>query len=402
MTNHHISITTQLPNTKRQSSNVRVLEGGMGSLFGACLPPCRTGWADPPRAWSKGAEKLVIGSFLASVLVASVAAAGTADIAAAAQPDAGKPQESRDSSAPPGDYLATLSSSAASLANPHQGLAGEMFGAPVSVGNYYFAKRVAFMFPQPWGAADLPEKDREPFIWEQLLLHYQAFQRRIEATDDELETMVNELLASQQQSFTRRQDPAAYRRWVTSALQEEPELLENQVRYLIQIRKMKETLLQEQRVTVTDEEAQQLYLDERHHVGGEMVTFETKELAQAFYERVKEPARWEAMKANAEQKVRPVSLMTLEAYMDLWGIPREQMVAFHALPIGAVGAPMPFGKQWCVYRLLDKRIGDLKEFPTEQSVFRQRVAMRKKAHGLTRVIEQLKQSANLKVFLPPQ
>ncbi len=44
-------------------------------------------------------------------------------------------------------------------------------------GNYTFAKQVADMFVQLWGAADLPESERKPMIWQQLILHYEAFRR---------------------------------------------------------------------------------------------------------------------------------------------------------------------------------------------------------------------------------
>lgn len=305
------------------------------------------------------------------------------------------------------EYLARLPSVSSSLMSPvvprtgTERIAGEIFGTPVSVDNYYFAKRVAAMFARPWGASDLPEAEREPVIWESLILHYEAFRRGVNATEEELETMINELLRSYDKPFGRRDDPDAYRRWVVETLYEAVELFENQIRYVIQIRKVKDQVLQEQRVTATEEEMQQEFLNEQHHVGGEMVVFDTKEQAQALYEQVKELAAWEAMKATGEYQVRPVSLMTLEAYMDLWGIPKDQMYAFHAMELGAVGPPMPFGKRWCVYRLLEKRTGDLKDFPAERDSYQKQVEMKKKYEGLKRWIEQLKAAARLQVFISP-
>ncbi|MBI3011069.1 MAG: peptidyl-prolyl cis-trans isomerase [Candidatus Omnitrophica bacterium] len=277
-------------------------------------------------------------------------------------------------------------------------VAGEIFGTPVSVGNYAFAKRVASMFPRPWGASDLPEAEREPAIWESLILHYEAFRRGVRATDEEVETMVNGLLRNYDRPFGRRDDPDAYRRWVVETLYEEVELFENQIRYLIQIQKLKDQMLQEQRTVADEEELRQEFLNEKHHVGGEMVTFDTQEDAQTFYEQVNDPKAWETMKAKGDSKVRPVSLMTLEAYMDLWGIPKDQMYAFHAMELGAVGPPMPFGKHWCVYRLLEKRTGDLKDFPAARDAYQKQVEMKKKYEALKRWIEQLKVSARLRVF----
>jgi len=154
-------------------------------------------------------------------------------------------------------------------------------------------------------------------------------------------------------------------------------------------------------LTVTEEEMQEEFLNEKHHIGGEMIVFETQEEAQAFYERIKDPSQWDAMKAQGEHQVRPVSLMTLEAYIDLWGIPKEQLYAFHAMELGSIGPPMPFGTQWCVYRLLDKRTGEFKDFPQARAGYEKQVQMKKKYEALKQWIEQLKQSAHLNVLLAP-
>lgn len=278
-----------------------------------------------------------------------------------------------------------------------QQLAGTIFGTPVPAGNYYFAKRVSYIFPRPW-EENASSEERERFIWEALILHFESFRRGVTISDQELDEGLNSVLRDQKQSFTRAQDPEAYRRWIKEKIGEDVELFENQMRYLFQVDKLKKQVRESLPVTVTEAEMQQEFLNEKHHVGGEMVTFETNEAAQAFYERVKDAARWEVMKKKGEQAVRPVSLMTLEAYMDLWGIPKDQMYAFHALEIGSVGSPMPFGKQWCVYRLLEKRTGDLKDFPKERESYFKQLTAKKQYEGLKKWIEDLKASANLKVL----
>jgi hypothetical protein len=283
---------------------------------------------------------------------------------------------------------------------PQEPLAGYIFGVPVPVGNYYFAKRVSYQFPRPWEEG-LAGEEREQAIWEALILHYESFRRGISVSDEELERRINSVLKNQQQSFTRAQDPAAYAHWVKATLDEDVQLFENQMRYLLQIDKLKDEVRQSSVVTVTEEEMRQEFLNEQHHVGGEMVTFDSREEAQAFYERHRDPASWERMKQAGEPAVRPVSLMTLEAYMDLWGIPKDQMYAFHALAIGAVGEPMPFGKQWCVYRLLEKRTGDPAEFPAVRSAYLEQLTAKKQYEALTQWIEDLKRSAKLEVYPLP-
>lgn len=285
------------------------------------------------------------------------------------------------------------------LSGSQEQAVGTIFGVPVPAGNYYFAKRVSYLFPYPWEEG-LSAEDRERAIWEALILHYEAFRRGVTVTEERLEARVNSVLKQQNQSFTRAQDPAAYAKWVKDTLAEDVQLFENQMRYLLQIELLKEQVRESIQVVVTEEEMQQEFLNEKHHVGGEMVVFDTQEAAQAFYEQVKDPKAWEAMKASGERQVRPVSLMTLEAYIDLWSIPKEQMYAFHALAVGSVGPPMPFGKQWCVYRLLDKRTGDLTDFPKERQAYYEQLKLRKQYDGLKRWIEELKATANLQVISP--
>ncbi len=281
--------------------------------------------------------------------------------------------------------------------SPQEQIAGYIFGVPVPAGNYYFAKVVAYRFPHPW-EENLSAEEREKAIWEALILHYESFRRGVTVTDAELEQRINGVLKSQKQTFTRSQDRAAYTQWVKETVGEEVELFENQMRYMLQIDKLKDQVRQSAEVAVSEEEMQQEFLNEKNHVGGEMVTFDAKNVAQSFYEQVKEPAAWEAMKAKGEQKVRPVSLMTLAAYRDLWSIPKEQTYAFHAMEIGSVGPPMPFGKQWCVYRLLEKRTGDLKDFPKERESYLQQLKTKKQYEALKHWVEHLKAAANLTVL----
>ncbi len=325
-------------------------------------------------------------------------------VAEAAQQASAAQQSSQSVQAvPPSASAGSAGHVPGSLASSDEEVAGEFFGQPVSLNNYAFAKRVAMMFPRPWGAPDLTGQALEDFVWEQLLLHYASFQRGIQATDDELEVMVNELLRNQGQSFSRRGDPEAYQRWVRETLGYDAAMLENHIRYLIQIRKLNEQILQEQRVTVTEEEMQQEFLNEQHHVGGEMVVFETRDLADAFFRKVHDGASWETMRAKGDHPIRPVSLMTLEAYVDLWQVPKTQMDALHAMALGSVAPPMPFGsKQWCVYHLLEKRVGDLKDFPPRREAYFQQVQLKKKYDAQQRWIQSFKDSAKLRVTLRPQ
>ena len=163
----------------------------------------------------------------------------------------------------------------------------------------------------------------------------------------------------------------------------------------MQIQTLKDQLLTTQPVSVEEHELEEEFLNEHHHLGGEMVVFKTQEQAQLFCDTVAQSAQWEAMKVRGDPPVRPVSVMTLEAYRDLWGIPHAQLETFHAMPIGSISSPMPFGKQWCIYRLLEKRIGDLNEFPAQREAYLKQVTIHKQFEALKRWMAELITSAHL-------
>jgi len=281
---------------------------------------------------------------------------------------------------------------------PSAQLAGYIFDVPVPLSNYLFAKRVSYMFPRPWEEGR-SSADRERLIWEALILHYESFRRGVSVSEEELEERIHLVLREQQQTFTRQSDPDAYARWVQETLAEDVELFENQMRYLLQIDTLKDRMRESFSVRVTEDELHEEFLNESHHVGGEMVVFDRLEDAQAFYESHRDAAAWDAMRDVGKHPIRPVSMMTLEAYRDLWSIPAAQLYAFHAMDIGSIGPPMPFGpNEWCVYRLLEKRTGDLAEFPAKRESYVRQVTQRKQYQALTAWTEALKQQARLKVL----
>jgi len=311
----------------------------------------------------------------------------------------GRPSETSPAAPPPADAasaapIPSAPSSGGAAIPPTNRIVGYIFGVPVPAGNYYFAKLVSRRFPRPWEERASPE-DLERSIWEALILHYEAFRQGVTLSEEQLEERINGVLRSQQQSFARHGDPAAYDTWVKETVGEDVELFEHQMRYLFTVDVLKERMRESFAVTVTEDEMQQEFLNEHHHIAGEMAVFDAREEADAFYQGVREPAQWEAMNAKGDTAVRPVSMMTLEAYIDLWGVSKDQAYALHALEIGSVGPPMPFGKQWCVYRLLEKRTGDVQDFPAKRDSYLKQLQAKKQYAKLVEWLEALKASAKL-------
>ncbi len=280
-------------------------------------------------------------------------------------------------------------------------IAGEIFGVPVPMGNYYFAKRVHGTFQSPEERKMTPE-EMEKNVWNNLILSYQASIKKIEVTDKEFDEWTDSVLTALDLKFTRTQDPEKYKEWIEGTLKATVELFENQMRYLATIEKLKREMINEMQVTVTEDELKSDFMNTENHVGGEYTLFETKKEADDFYAANHEQSKWEEYKKANADKVKPFMLITLQAIIDLWGVPHDQIYEFHAMPLGTVGKPLPFGTQTGVFRLLEKRTGDLTNFEAQREKLKPRVEARKKYQARNDWLEEIVKQANLKVLVQPE
>ena len=66
-------------------------------------------------------------------------------------------------------------------------IAGEFFGVPVSLGNYYSAKNAVLRFAAEWRGTPKNEEELEDMVWQELLFSFEAFRRGIESSDEEID-----------------------------------------------------------------------------------------------------------------------------------------------------------------------------------------------------------------------
>lgn len=136
-------------------------------------------------------------------------------------------------------------------------IAGELFGVPVPMSNFYFSMRVAATFGTPWGAIPrTPEKLQER-TWDDLLLSFEAFRRNITVGDEELEAEISKSLEGYKVEFDWKQDKEAYEEWVQTTLNEPAELFENQMKHLVQLKKLQQEILDSIEPIITEEEISQ-------------------------------------------------------------------------------------------------------------------------------------------------
>lgn len=281
-------------------------------------------------------------------------------------------------------------------------VAGEIFGSPISIENYLFARRVHTTFKDPTDEKLTPQ-EMDQKIFENLIYSYEAFQRNIQVTDEELDQWIDSVLAALNLTFKRKENPQEYETWATEQLKGTVELFENQMKYMAQIEKFRREMVKEMKVQVNEDELKEDFLNVQDHVGGEYTLFDTKSEAEDFYAQYQTKKNWEKLKKEKPDLIKPFSMITLQAIIDLWGVPEEQIREFHAMELETVGKPLPFGTKWGVFRLLDKRTGDFKDFDeNKRKESQMRVESRKKVAARDQWMKDLIKNANLKIFITPE
>ena len=165
--------------------------------------------------------------------------------------------------------------------------------APVSRGNYYFVKSVLSVFGNRWGGEPQTEQEFEDRTWEQLVLSYEAFRRNITVEPKEVDAEVAKMLAADKVSFDRVKEPKAYEDWIKNKTRESREFFENQLRHMIQLEKLRTQVMDSFKVTVTEAEVFQKFLDEYNTLELELVQFDGLAAAQAYYAKMREPKLWD-------------------------------------------------------------------------------------------------------------
>ena len=164
-------------------------------------------------------------------------------------------------------------------------LAGEFFGIPVSMNNYYFAKKAVLAFGASWRNAPQNADELEDLVWQELLFSYEAYRRGIKPAREKVEQEIDKMLKAQKVDFSFRVDREKYAEWVKEKLHMDVELFENLMTHLVQLQQLKDQVINSFDPEVTEEEAYNKFLDEYNTMLVELKQFDDKDKAQAFYEK---------------------------------------------------------------------------------------------------------------------
>lgn len=279
--------------------------------------------------------------------------------------------------------------------------AGRIFETQVPLDNYLFVKGVLSVFGNKFGPAPANEEEEERYIWDQLLLSYEAFRRGVTVTQEEVEEEVKKILQAAHADFDFKSDAPAYEKWVKEKVNASVVIFENQLRHLLQIQKLRQQVMDSITPSVSLNEAKQEFLNEYNSLSLEVMEFADLKGASGFYEKAKRnPKFWDEEKDKKVKEFRRPGFVALEFLMDIWKFSKEALYKMLKLKPGSIYSPVPIYKGYGVSKVLETRLADEKEFekPNIKESYYEQIRARRKYEGLDKWFEDLKKQADIEVY----
>lgn len=264
--------------------------------------------------------------------------------------------------------------------NKNEEIAGEIFGVPVPLSSYYFAKKVVLTFNAKWRPTPRDEKELEDLVWQELIFSYEAFRRGIEVEDEEINEQISKILKSQKVDFDWDKDIEAFKKWVKENLGETIDVFRNQVIHLLKLEKLREQVLESIEPEVSEEEAYQKFLDEYNTLSVELIRFDDLKEAKEFYKKIKKnPKIWEKeeKEKNPDLFKRP-GFVALDFLLHMWKFKRADVYKMIKMKEGEFYPPAPIYKGYAVFKILKVRRADPEKFKERKDYYFERVKMIKK------------------------
>jgi len=161
-----------------------------------------------------------------------------------------------------------------------QKIAGTFFGNAVSKDNYMFVLRTVMSFRSPWGSIPRDREQANKRVWDDLILSYEAHRRQITVEQREIDEKITETLKESKAPFNWKESASEYEQWVLDTLNGQVELFENQIRHLVQIKKLHQQVRDSINLSITEEEAFGEFLNEQNSLSVELAEFDGLEEAQ--------------------------------------------------------------------------------------------------------------------------
>ena len=232
-------------------------------------------------------------------------------------------------------------------------VAGEIFGKGVHFQEYNRFYRASQRFTFTGDALDDPDMIRRQ-TWQNLIYAREGKRLKIEVSDDEVRSEIKRIFAAQ---GVENLTPELYENFLENALRETPREFEKQVREMIRIQKLIQSVFTDEEILPTEEAIQERTLLNIAEAEVEVVRFEALDDAIAFYEDVHDqPSEWQSEIESIENL--PSARTTTDSLLNLmreWRISKKDILALHGQTPGTISNPIASGQGYLVILLNNKK-----------------------------------------------
>ena len=278
---------------------------------------------------------------------------------------------------------------------------GEAFGKPISRQTFLNYYKTALLFTRSGAKTERTDEDTRQEAWQNLVFIKEARDTGIQVPKDEVISEVKRLLAEKNAEYGGEK----YRAWVLTNFNEDPETFETRIEELLMVNKLLKSKLDPE-IKVTEQEIKDKFLNGYNSFESEYILFgkDQQKETQDFARRVKQNPRiwfdtYMEKKPLGQKGASWINVMSLEALIDLWQIPKDEAYRIlNSKPGDFIAAKNYYGD--VVFRLLYTKKADLKEFDAaKQEYYRKMLTMGRKRKIAQDYLDDLFKRANLKDFV---
>jgi len=278
---------------------------------------------------------------------------------------------------------------------------GEAFGKPVTRQEFLNYYKTALLFTRSGNKQERSDEDTRQEAWQNLVFIKEARDSGVRVPQAEVLAEVKRLLAEKNAEYGSDK----YRSWVLTNFGESTEVFETRIEELLLVNKLLKAKLDPE-VKVTDQEIKDKFANGYNSFESEYILFgqnQQKEAADFARQAKNNPKLWYdtyvEKKPLGQKGASWINVMSLEALIDLWQIPKEDAHRIlNSKPGEFIAAKNYYGD--VVFRLLYTRKANLKEFDAaKQEYYRKMLTTGRKRKIAQDFLDGLFKRADLKDFV---
>ena len=285
-------------------------------------------------------------------------------------------------------------------ANTTMQVAGEIFGMPVPLNNYLFVRSAIAVFGNKWGPQPANAEEFEDLVWEQLILSFEAFRRKIVVSKEEINNEITNVLRAQKLSFNFQKDKEAYRKWVQEKTQGgPPDFFENEVKHTLEIDKLRQQVIGGFIPQVTEDQIHETFLNEHTQLNIELLRCSSKEEAEVFYSKAKQDKNfWEEEKKKRPGDFKASGLVSLDSIAQDLGLSKDAVIKIRQMQAHEIGEDLTNDREYAVFKVQELKPAGESDFGSLRRSYYDKLNAKMKSEFFNQWLKRLKQQARIRIY----